>query len=75
MGRGERLVSRPRVLRREAVVSLDTSCAPAILLCGGNLWSQKTASAPGRVLQQPGLALCLLHSRPDIVLPRRWRIH
>ena len=29
MGRGERLVSRPRVLRRDAVVSLDTIRAPA----------------------------------------------
>ena len=41
MGRGERLVSRPRVLRREAVVSLDTSRAPAILLCCGDLWEPK----------------------------------
>jgi hypothetical protein len=32
MGRGERLVSRPRSVRREAVVSLDTSRAPAMLL-------------------------------------------
>jgi len=31
MGRGERLVSRPRSVRREAVVSLDTSRAPATL--------------------------------------------
>jgi hypothetical protein len=30
-GRGERLVSRPRFLRREAVVGLDTSRAPAML--------------------------------------------
>jgi hypothetical protein len=30
-GRGERHVSRPRVLRREAVVSLDTGRAPAML--------------------------------------------
>ncbi len=41
MGRGERLVSRPRVLRREAVVSLDTRRAPAILLCCGDLWEPK----------------------------------
>ncbi len=31
LGRGERLVTRPRVLRREAVVSLDTGRAPAML--------------------------------------------
>jgi conjugative relaxase-like TrwC/TraI family protein len=36
-GRGKRLVSRPRIVRREAVVSLDTSRAPAILLCCGDL--------------------------------------
>jgi len=30
-GPGVRLVSRPRVLRREAVVSLDTRRAPAML--------------------------------------------
>jgi len=41
MGRGERLASRPRVLRREAVVSLDTRCAPAIMLCCGDLWEPK----------------------------------
>jgi hypothetical protein len=33
---GERLVSRPRIVRREAVVSLDTSCAPAMLLAWGS---------------------------------------
>jgi hypothetical protein len=34
-GRGARLVSRPRSVRREAVVSLDTSRAPAMLpRCG-----------------------------------------
>jgi hypothetical protein len=32
---GERLVSRPRVLRREAVVSLDTSRTPAMLSAVG----------------------------------------
>ena len=37
MGRGVRLVSRPRGLRREAVVSLDTSRAPAMLLRCGSL--------------------------------------
>jgi hypothetical protein len=31
MGRGERHVSGPRVVRREAVVSLDTGRAPAML--------------------------------------------
>ena len=36
MGRGERLVSRPRTVRREAVVSLDTGRAPAMLLRSGN---------------------------------------
>ena len=30
-GRGVRLVSRPRSVRREAVVSLDTSRTPAML--------------------------------------------
>ena len=40
-GREERLVSRPRVLRREAVVSLDTRRTPAILLCCGDLWEPK----------------------------------
>ncbi len=30
-GRGVRLVSRPRLLRREAVESLDTSRTPAML--------------------------------------------
>ena len=35
-GRGERLVSRPRPVRREAVVSLDTGRAPAMLLRSGN---------------------------------------
>jgi hypothetical protein len=35
MGRGERLASRPRSVRREAVVSLDASRTPAMLLrCG-----------------------------------------
>jgi hypothetical protein len=37
MGRGERLVSRPRIVRREAVVSLDTSRPPAMLLRCGSL--------------------------------------
>jgi len=37
MRRGERLVSRPRIVRSEAVVSLDTSCAPAMLLGCGSL--------------------------------------
>ena len=37
MGRGGKLVSRPRVLRREAVVSLDMSRAPATLLRCGSL--------------------------------------
>jgi hypothetical protein len=34
---GERLVSRPRIVRREAVVSLDTGRAPAMLLRCGSL--------------------------------------
>jgi hypothetical protein len=33
---GVRLVSRPRVLRREAVVSLDASRAPAMLFGDGD---------------------------------------
>ncbi len=37
MGRGERLESRPRIVRRKAVVSLDTSRAPATLLRCGSL--------------------------------------
>jgi hypothetical protein len=37
MGRGERLVSRPRIVRREAVVRLDTSRAPAMLFRCGSL--------------------------------------
>ncbi len=37
MGRGARLVSRPRFWRREAVVSLDTSRVPAMLLRRGSL--------------------------------------
>jgi hypothetical protein len=36
-------VSRPRVLRREAVVSLETSCAPAMLLRCGSLNQIKRA--------------------------------
>jgi hypothetical protein len=37
MGRGERLESRPRMVRRKAVVSLDTSRALAMLLRCGSL--------------------------------------
>jgi hypothetical protein len=37
MGRGERLVSRPRLVRREAVVSLDTGRDPAMLFRCGSL--------------------------------------
>ena len=33
---GERLVSRPRFLRREAVVSLDASRSPAMLFGDGD---------------------------------------
>jgi hypothetical protein len=36
-GPGVRIVSRPRLVRREAVVSLDTSRAPAMLLRCGSL--------------------------------------
>jgi hypothetical protein len=36
-GPGVRIVSRPRLVRREAVVSLDTSCPPAMLLRCGSL--------------------------------------
>ena len=35
-GPGVRLVSRPRLVRREAVVSLDTSRAPAMLFGVGD---------------------------------------
>jgi len=45
MGRGERLVSRPRIMRREAVVSLDTSRAPAMLLRCGSLIGVDVRSA------------------------------
>ena len=34
---GVRLVSRPRLVRREAVVSLDASRTPAMLPCCGEL--------------------------------------
>jgi hypothetical protein len=36
-GPGVRTVSRPRLVRREAVVSLDTSRTPGMLPCCGEL--------------------------------------
>jgi len=63
MCRGERLVSRPRIVRREAVVSLDTSRAPARLLrrggpIGADVRSelvQRIAVVPSFTSPSPGM--------------------